>query len=204
MKKLSVLLISLFIIILTSCSEDTPTSSTPKTSFWKQTGMEIWWIYEINGTAQSGTWSSLEKIGAIPYGNSFTVSRTPYGTHLYSIIGADYNFTLTDSNYVMVHKYSTDFSWDPLPVNMTADTLYTMGAEVKGDQGMISGSDAYKYSGSNSWILTVNRNAGKTYAKVKISKPTDLTNPDKMVIKYHVTSAYAFIDYMYIYEWVTE
>ncbi|MEI6090328.1 MAG: hypothetical protein WCR42_07755 [bacterium] len=207
MKRILALLLSVCItVILISCSDDTPTEPKVKTSFWKQTGKEIWWSYQIDSQYQSGSLSTWAKVASIPYGASFTVVRTGFDTKVYKLVGAEYNYTCLDSSVVMANKYSTTFSWDPLPVNMTADSLYTLGAETKGDGGnMLEISNVYKYANStNDWVLLAYRNTGKTLAKVKIAKPTDVENPVKMAFKVNIASAYATIEYRYIYEWVTE
>ncbi len=207
MKKMLALILSLLLLImLSSCFEDSSTTPSTKTSYWKLTGKEIWWQYKLSTNIPGDVaWSQWENINSFPYGATYTISYYN-DTYRYALIGSEYNLTVTDSSYAMARKWTTNFSWDPLTVNMTADTLYKVAAETKGDGGnMMHISNPYKASGStNDWIVYANKNGGKTYAQVKIPKPIDETNPEKMAIKVVLTTGYAVIDYRYIYEWVTE
>jgi hypothetical protein len=207
MKRMLALILSVCItIMLSSCFEDNPTTPKTKTSYWKQTGKEIWWSYQIDSPYQSGSMSDWAKVGFIPYGETFTVVRTGYDTKIYTLLGNEYNYTCRDSSVGMARKWTTTFNWDPLPNYMTADSLYTIGAETIGDGGnMLEISNSYDYSiGTNGWVLLANRNGGKTFAKVSIAKPTDVANPVKMVFKVNIASAFAIIEYRYIYELVAE
>jgi len=201
MKKYYVLLMGLLIIIsLNSCLEDDPVSPS-KTSFWKLTGKEINWMHKTQGDQ----YSEWETISAVPYGTKYTVIMTT-DTYDYTLLGEDYDFTCIDSSYALAHKWTTNFAWDPLPITMLADTLYQIAAETKGDGGnMTHISNSYNYPGtSNDWIVAAARNAGKTFAKVKISKPIDVENPGKRAIRVSISCAYGQIEHTYIYEWVTE
>lgn len=206
MKKYLILFVSIVIgFTLSSCFEDNPTTPN-KSSFWKQTGKEIWWTYKISTSIPGDVaWSPLENINSFPYGATYTVVYSG-GTNKYALIGSEYNLTVTDSSDVLARKWTTTFTWDPLTAKMTADTLYPVGAETVGDGGnMMFISNSYKASGTtNDWIVSATRNGGKTVAKVKIAKPIDETKADKMAIKVLIASAYASIEYRYIYEWVTE
>lgn len=193
-------------IMLSSCLEESPTSPSTKTSYWKLTGKEIWWQHRVSSNIPGDVaWSPLENINSFPYGATYT-NYYVGDTYLYALIGSEYNLTVTDSSTTLARKWTTNFSWDPLPINVTADTLYQIAAETKGDGGnMMHISNFYLASGStNDWKVSANKNAGKISAHVSMAKPLDVSKPDKMAIKVVLSTAYATIDYRYIYEWVTE
>jgi hypothetical protein len=170
-------------------------------SYWKQTGKVINWQHRETSTNDWGQW---EAIDSVPNG-SWPIN-CQWGIITYGLSGAEYNLTCTDLGNWDGKGTTTNFSWDPLPNVMTADVLYDIAAETKGDGGnMMLISNSYRASSStNDWLLRAYRNAGKTYEKIKISKPIDITKPDKMAIKVQIACSYALIEYTYIYEWVTE
>lgn len=205
-KNLKPILIVIAIVAFIASSCDNPSTPEPSESYWKQVDKEIWWTYKISTSIPGDVaWSVRENINSFPYGATYTVVYSN-DTYKYALIGSEFNLTCTDSSYALARKWTTKFTWDPLPTNMTADSLYSIGAETKGDGGnMMYISNSYKASGTtNDWIVTANKNAGKILGKVKIAKPIDETKADKMAIKFNIASAYANIEYIYIYQWIAK
>lgn len=175
-------------------------------SYWRQVDKEIWWQHEINSDLQSGDRSPWEKISDLPFNQDFVVIRNGYNTMYYHIYGSEFNYTCTDSMNHFPGRHITNFSWDPLPAIMLAEVLYPIAAETKGDGGnMMLISEPYNFPGNtNDWLLRAYRNGGKTTSQIKIPKPYNLNNPNKMAVKVNIASTFAAIDYIYIYQWITE
>jgi hypothetical protein len=201
MKKYFILLLSVFIALtLNSCTpKDDPVSPT-KTSFWKKNDIVINWQHR-DSSNQYGNW---EEINGIP--NGTWIINGQWGAMTYGLLGTYNNLTCTyKESWAGGNNITTNFAWDPLPSTMNADTLYNVAAEVKGGNGSINITNFYKASEiCNDWSVATDDHMGKTYGKVKGSKPIDVTKPDQMAIRVVFTSYYAVFQFTYIYEWVTE
>jgi len=165
-------------------------------SSWKQTGKEIIWMHR---DAKTNDWTPWEAIDSVPLG----IWPIPYqgGTITYGFSGGEHSLKST-----YVDSWGTNLtyncSWDPLPTKMKAEVSYDVAAEVTGDGGAIHITDFYYASStSNNWSVAAGRYSGKTYGKVKGSKPEDVNRPEKMAIMVALSTHYAIIQYKYIYEW---
>jgi hypothetical protein len=201
MKKL--ILFSLIIgtfFCLNSCFDDDPVSPT-KTSFWKLTGKQYWWTPR-NDLNQFG---DLVQIAAIPYGTWFHITGVSY-----YVGGLEYKFVCVDSTHNDHSTKTHNFLWGFLPDKMIADSLYPVSGEVNGPwSGGVVISNPGDYTSNhpsftNDWVINTSIHSGKLTGKVKIPKPPDINNPKKMAILVGIACAYANINYIYIYEWVTE
>jgi hypothetical protein len=189
--------------MLNSClfdDDDDPVSPS-KSSFWKLTGKQYWWMPRDN----SNQFGPLVQIPSVPYGTWFHVQGWSY-----HIGGLEYQLVVTDSAHAGGATATHSFYWAFLPQKMIADTLYPVSAEAQGpNSGGVNITNPGDYtinhpSFSNDWAVAADKYSGKVTGKVKIPKPPDVNNPKKMAILVGVSCAYGVIDYIYIYEWVTE
>jgi hypothetical protein len=195
------LFIALLGLLLASCSEDNSSVQPQKSSFWKNTGIQYWWTPRD----AANQYGPLVRIAVLPYNSFFTVSG-----YTYHLGGMDYAVSCMDSSHIGGTVRNHTFAWDIMPSRMVADSLYPIGAEVKGPwSGMTLITNPGDYtlnhpSYSNDWVVSANRNEGRKTAEVKIPKPVDVDHPRQMAIMVQVNCAYAVISHIYLYDWVTE